>query len=841
MKCICARALLVIGLANLAVAEPVPPAPEKPNVIIILADDLGYGDVQCNNPERGKIPTPHLDRLAAEGMRFTDGHSSSGVCSPSRYTLLTGRYHWRTRLQSGIVGLWGEPLIAADRLTLASLAKQHGYRTAAVGKWHLGWDWPIPTGQESLFRNFSKTDQQITEEHLRAWQDVFSKQIPEGPTTRGFDAYFGTDVPNWPPFCFVENDRTVGIPVELLPSEKLLATNQASMPGPAVKDWRLESILPALTDRACTFIADSAPRPDPFLLYLPLTTPHTPLAVNAEWKGRSGLRNDCADLIMETDAAVGRVLEALGRTGEADRTLVVFTSDNGFARYAGAAQLEEQGHFPSGALRGYKADAFEGGHRVPFIVRWPSVVQPGSVNGQLVHHADLLATFAEILDTKLPDNAGEDSFSLLPLLQGNDHAVRAHAISCASSGVPALRSGAWKLIAAPETPSDKFLQLYNLADDLGEKNNVAAEQPERVAHMTAQLERLIQAGRSTPGVEQKNDVEVTRYPRPPAPANAGTKAKAATAPARTASRNTRRKAQPAAGQAAKKQAGSQQPAADSIPTGKVYVYKHSGGKPREMEIWFPPNHDPATAKVPGLILFHGGGWSGGTRTQFATACEYFASRGMVTATVTYRMLNQAEAKALPPGETRKRACIVDARSAIRWFRQHAAELGMDPRRLVAGGGSAGGHIAVLATTNNSLNDPADPVNVDTSVAAYVLFNPAFAVDDHQDAEVDALRHLQADFAPAIVFFGTDDNWKVGWEAVYSNLQKLGNRTVDLQLAEGQPHGFFNREPWRTVTLHAADRFLVEQGLLEGKSTLTLPDTGERLNSGQAKVKEPGQN
>lgn len=263
------------------------------------------------------------------------------------------------------------------------------------------------------------------------------------------------------------------------------------------------------------------------------------------------------------------------------------------------------------------------------------------------------------------------------------------------------------------------------------------------------------------------------------------------------------------------------------PPGKAFVYKHSAGKPRQLEVYFPPDHKP-TAKVPGLILFHGGGWSGGTLAQFRTACAYFASRGLVCATAEYQMLSAEDAKKLPAGETRKRVCITDAKSAIRWFKQQHAELGIDPQRIITGGGSAGGHISVLATTNPGLNDPADPKEFDTSVVAYLLFNPAFTKDDAQDAEVDVLRHLRRELPPAIVFFGTKDTWKPGWDAAQAKLQELGNQTLNLQLAEDQAHSFFNREPWRTVTLLAADRFLVEQGLLQGEATLSTPSTGERL-------------
>jgi len=491
-----------------------------PNVLILYADDLGYGDVQCYNPDRGRIPTPHIDRLAAEGMRFTDGHSSSGVCSPSRYTLLTGRYHWRTRLQQGIVGTFGEPLISPARMTVASLAKRHGYRTACIGKWHLGWDWPIAEGQRQLLNGSKDGKTVATAAHREAWQMIFSQAIQGGPTTCGFDCYFGTDVPNWPPFCFIENDRTLGIPTEFLPPS-LLRKNQASVPGPALADWKLEPILPTLGDRAIAFLREATAAAEPFLLYLPLTTPHTPWAVNPEWKGKSGL-NDFADLVMETDATIGRVLRALEDTGQAGNTLVLFTSDNGCAPYIDVAGLEKMGHYPSGPLRGYKADVWEGGHRVPFIIRWPGRVKPGSSCQQLVHQADLLATLAEILETPLPDNAGEDSFSLLPLLRGEDRPIRETAVSCSIQGVPGVRLGSWKYIPAEGSAgwgkggdTSQPLQLYDLAVDLSEQRNLAGADPTRLAQMQQVLEKLIVDGRSRPGPAQANDVEVVRYPRSP--------------------------------------------------------------------------------------------------------------------------------------------------------------------------------------------------------------------------------------------------------------------------------------------------------------------------------------
>jgi arylsulfatase A-like enzyme len=502
---------LAAGVQAPRASEPEPTHP--PNIVVILADDLGYGDVQCYNRQRGKIPTLHIDRLASQGMLFTDAHSSSGVCSPSRYTLLTGRYHWRTRLQAGIVGEFGRPLIAPDRLTIAGLLARHGYRTACVGKWHLGWDWPIPPGKETLFRAPpASPDAAPMDEQRAVWRDTFVLPIEGGPTTRGFTTYFGTDVPNWPPYCFIENNRTKGIPSEFLPGA-LLKNNLASLQGPALPGWRLEAILPALADRACGFIEQAAIGPFPFFLYLPLTAPHTPLAVNAAWRGKSGL-NPYADLVMETDAVVGRVLAALERSGTADHTLVFFTSDNGCAPYIGLDELKAKGHFPSGPLRGYKSDVWEGGHRVPFIVRWPGVVRARARSDQLVLQADLMATCAEILDTTREDGNAEDSCSLLPLLKGMDKPVRESAVTQSAQGLFAIRKGPWKLILGPGSGGwgtgrdDQPAQLYNLADDLAESRNLHASRPDVAAELTALMESTVSRGRSTSGAVRRNDVPV---------------------------------------------------------------------------------------------------------------------------------------------------------------------------------------------------------------------------------------------------------------------------------------------------------------------------------------------
>ena len=503
------RSVLMMIVAGVVAFAPSARAADPPNIVVIYADDLGYGDVSCYNPD-GKIPTPHIDKLASQGMRFTDAHSSSGVCTPSRYTLLTGRYHWRTRLQRGIVGLWGAPLIDADRLTVAGMLKKRGYQTSIVGKWHLGWDWPATAAQRKLMRGAK--DAQATGKHRAAWKAVFSNPIKGGPTARGFDEYFGTDVPNWPPYCFIENDRTVGIPSEFLPA-RLFKNHQASQQGPAIADWTLEPILPALGDRASKTITRFAKSDEPYFIYMPLTSPHTPLSVNEHWKGKSGI-NLYADFVMETDAIVGQVLDAIEKSGEADRTLVIFTSDNGCAHYIGMADMAKKGHHASGPLRGAKSDVWEGGHRVAFIARWPGVVKPGTVNGQLVQQADIMATCAQLVDYDLADTEGEDSYSIVPLLRGSNEALRTNAVNQSISGLSAVRSGPWKLIFGKGSGgwgkgSDGHAgQLYNLDDDLGETKNLYAEQPQRVAELTALMKSLVDNGRSTPGKAQSNDVPV---------------------------------------------------------------------------------------------------------------------------------------------------------------------------------------------------------------------------------------------------------------------------------------------------------------------------------------------
>ena len=466
---------------------------DLPNVILILADDLGYGDIQCYNPDRGKIATPNIDRLAQEGIRFTDAHASGALCTPSRYGLLTGQYHIRS-LSSNVLP-FGEPVIAADRMTLGSLAQKAGYRTACIGKWHLGMKWPIPQEIKKELTRPKRKYSDFTEEERETWRSIFSQPILEGPTTRGFDYYFGTDAPNWPPFCFIENDATVGIPCDPLP-ENMIKEPLVNLAGPALKGWSFNQILPTLIDKSIYFINKDDADKSPFFLYLALTAPHAPLAVNEPWVGKSKL-NLYADFVMEMDDSVGRLLAALEQTGQADNTLVIFTSDNGAPPVANYKELEKKGHYPSGYLKKYKFSAYEGGHRMPFIVRWPKVIKPNTVSDHLVHHVDIMATLAEIIGYTLPTGAGEDSVSLMPLLMRNEP-VRRYAVSASPGKEIVLRDGKWKyitpLVKKHKEDRDRNVErLFNLEQDIGEKNNLAAEFPERLKQMKDILKKILSA------------------------------------------------------------------------------------------------------------------------------------------------------------------------------------------------------------------------------------------------------------------------------------------------------------------------------------------------------------
>jgi len=456
-----------------------------PNVVILLADDLGYGEVQALNPTRGKIATPNLDALVRSGMTFTDAHTGSSVCTPTRYGLVTGRYAWRTRLQSGVLS-GGESLIEEDRLTLAKLFRRHGYHTAVIGKWHLG----------MLFDG----------QHRSGLVEP-GATVTHGPMDRGgFDFFRGFHHAKQMKLWIVDDEvREIVEPVEMLPR---------------------------LTQAAVDYITDRAEDRRRFLLYVPWNSPHRPVVPSKAWQGKSGL-NAHADYVMQTDDSVGRVMDALRKGNLLNNTLVLFSSDNGTSAPASnKPELEEQGHFPSGPLRGSKADIWDGGHRVPFLLSWPGVVPAGSQSNALICMTDVMATMAEILGEPLPEDASEDSLSFLAALNDGDYRGRPTVIHHSIRGYFAIRRGPWKLCLCPgsggwtdprpteanwrqaEQQGQPKVQLYHMGDDLAEQVNLAEARSKVVAELLEQLKHEVRRGRTTKGPPQPNDVPVTIRKRP---------------------------------------------------------------------------------------------------------------------------------------------------------------------------------------------------------------------------------------------------------------------------------------------------------------------------------------
>ncbi|NNE93230.1 MAG: arylsulfatase [Verrucomicrobiales bacterium] len=489
-----------------AISNPV--SADSPNILILYADDLGFGDLGCYNPD-SKIPTPNLDKLAAEGMRFTDGHSSSGICTPSRYALLTGRHHWRDF--HGIVNAFGDSPFKPERLTLPEMLKKKGYTTAAIGKWHLGWNW------DAIRKPDAKP---IGEGRRKAWgPEAFdwSKSIPNGPLDHGFDYYFGDTVINFPPYCWIENDKVVRAPDTMMDTAKwkeIKEGNWECRPGPMISDWDPYENIPTTTQKAVEFLQDRKDAESPFFLYFAFPSPHAPIIPNDEFDGKSGA-GPYGDFVYETDHACGRILRALEENGLAENTVVVFSADNGPEKYA-YARDEKFDHWSAHPLRGLKRDIYEGGHHVPFIVKWPEVTEAGKTSGALVSQIDLMATFAAAIDFELPDkNAAEDSHNLLPLLKGEVDSVRSTHIHNTRENSYAIRHGDWVLVDAKngylsgrnaawekkrDYPVDDKLpvELYNLKTDIGQKNNLAAKNPEKVAELKDLLKKIREQGFSAP-------------------------------------------------------------------------------------------------------------------------------------------------------------------------------------------------------------------------------------------------------------------------------------------------------------------------------------------------------
>ncbi|MHC4510666.1 MAG: sulfatase family protein [Planctomycetota bacterium] len=495
-----------LGAASLLVPKVLRAGPDgsRPNIVMVLADDLGYGDLSCYGAS--KIQTPNIDRLAREGRRFTDAHSPASVCTPSRYNLLTGRYAWRTWAMSSCVWANDPLLIEQDRFTLGDLLKQQGYRTACIGKWHLGFGRP----------------------GMACWDDVlgpdYNRELRPGPVEVGFDYFWGFPHVGQFPHIIIENDRVLGLspddPIRILPDRRpgyekdylhrprLGQTAALGVKGGDSARYEHEELAVMLTKRAAGWLHEQT-ADQPFFLYLAHRNIHGPLRPNKRFKGKSRL-GTYGDFILELDWSVGEVLRALDEKGLTGNTLVLFSSDNGgVVRYKPTDSASINGHKVNGPLRGQKTDAYEGGHRVPLIARWPGRIRPHTEDSSLIALTDMLATFADFFGLRLPDDAGEDSFSFLGALLGqrSRQVTRKAIVNDSYCGVFAIRQGDWKLVLSqhgggagslPHDPDKPAGQLYHLGRDLAESVNEYNRHPEIVKSLSSLLEQYKRAGRSAP-------------------------------------------------------------------------------------------------------------------------------------------------------------------------------------------------------------------------------------------------------------------------------------------------------------------------------------------------------
>lgn len=478
----------------------------KPNVVFILADDLGYGDLSCMNAD-GKIQTPHLDRIASTGMLFTDAHSGSAVCTPTRYGVITGRYSWRSRLKRGVLGGSSDHLINTERYTVADLMTGQGYHTAMIGKWHLGWDFQFKEGAASdgIVGVGKKAKRRID----------YSKRVKNGPDASGFDYYYGhCGSLDMDPYVYVENGKITAAPNRITVNKDYKGFWRE---GPTGADFEHLQVTPNFVNRAVDYIDERSQTGEPFFLYLPLPSPHTPILPLKEFQGKSGT-NGYGDFVQQVDWHVGQVMEALKRNGIADNTLLIFTSDNGCSPRAVFEELDAVGHKPGAIYRGHKADIYEAGHRVPFVVHWPEGIRKSGKSDATICLTDLFATVADITGAETPVNAAEDSVSFLAALKGKPGQVREATVHHSINGSFAIRKGNWKLALCPGSggwsyprPSDMKnldlppLQLFNLKTDPSETNNVYQSNPDKTRELYALLENYVENGRSTPGPNQQNE------------------------------------------------------------------------------------------------------------------------------------------------------------------------------------------------------------------------------------------------------------------------------------------------------------------------------------------------
>lgn len=485
-------------------ADPPDRKTTKPNIVFILADDLGMGDLSCYNSQ-SKIATPHMDRLAAEGMRFNDAHTPSSVCSPTRYGVLTGRYAWRSRLKKGVLWGYSRSLIEPGRETVASLLRKQGYATAAIGKWHLGLqqtdetvDAPVPPASEIL-----------PEDHPHAVD--YSKPLSPGPNAVGFDYFFGIPASlDMNPYVYVENDQVIEAATDTVArsAHRRQGGGGVWRAGKIAPSFKHIDVLPRITEKATEWLGSQSAE-KPFFLYFPLTAPHTPWVPTDEFMKDSKV-GYYGGFVAQVDWVVGQVLKTLAEHGHADNTMIILTSDNG--SHWPVSDIKKWNHAANMHYRGQKADIWEAGHRVPFIVRWPGHIERGSTSDQIICLTDFMATAADVVGANLPSSAGEDSFTLLPAMTGGQSknaAVRPPVVHHSLGGTFAIRDGSWKLVvdnlgsggfSSPKTVKPKdggpAGQLYDLAADPSEQKNLYSQKPEIVAELRAELDQIRSNGRS---------------------------------------------------------------------------------------------------------------------------------------------------------------------------------------------------------------------------------------------------------------------------------------------------------------------------------------------------------
>ena len=485
-------------------------AQDKPNIIFILADDMGYGDM---SNEGGLIPTPHLDRMANEGMKFTDAHTSSSVCTPTRYGILTGRYNWRSEKKKGVLNGTSPALIPQDRVTIANFLADKGYHTGMVGKWHLGITWQMLDEAKKPEKSFLKEGFKLQKRHNASWLVDYSKPAIT-PVHNGFDYFYGIAASlDMPPYVYIENDRAI----EMATHQRGFATPYR--PGATGPNFDATYCLMTFADKSRKYIArQAANKTKPFFLYLPLTSPHTPILPSENFRKKSPTKTEYGDFVMETDWVVGEVMAELDKQGISENTLIIFTADNGCSPTGSIPEHIALGHYSNGKWRGHKADIYEGGHRVPFLVRWPAKVKGKTKSDSTICTTDFFATAADAaqLSSSIKDTMAEDSFSFYADLTQTGKTKRPFTIHHSINGSFAIRQGKWKLNlcagsggwSEPRPNNTKgmpLIQLYDLESDPAETKNLQASQPEIVEKLVNQLAKEIKDGRSTPGAKQTNE------------------------------------------------------------------------------------------------------------------------------------------------------------------------------------------------------------------------------------------------------------------------------------------------------------------------------------------------